>query len=149
MAEDKHKAIQVKVTYQLFDPEITNMTRFFNGTVIKYYAIQNEDMTSGEPDNDLLKKYREQVLDELLGYDLELVDRTVRRRKSTTDFRTVQQWNTFINRCQETLFDGAGYEFPDSDEFWKLAGQVGYEKAEGICLQRLQKLISSRLHEQN
>ncbi len=136
--EADYKPLLVKVTYEVFDPEVERQRRFFNGTVVKYYAIQNEDMLTGVPANDLLKKYREQILDELLGYDLHLVNRVVRRRKSTSDLKTVTGWNKLINLCQETLFDSAGYEFPDSKEFWELVKQHGYDQAERISIERLQ-----------
>ena len=142
--EADYKPLLIKVTYEMFNPEIERQRRFFNGTCVKYYAIQNEDMTVGVPANDLLKKYREQILDEMLGYDLHLVNRVVRRRKSTSDFKTVSAWNKFLNLLQETLFDDAGYEFPDSKEFWELVKQHGYDEAERISLERLQATMKRK-----
>lgn len=129
----------VRVKYDLFDPEIANQMRFFNGTCVKYYAIQNESITAGLPEAELLKRYREEILDEMLGYDVSLVTRTVRRRKSTADFKTVQRWHTFLNTLQETIFDSAGYDFPDSKEFWELVKKYGYDEAERISVEQLQK----------
>lgn len=143
-ADWKPKAI--KVTYEVYDPEVENLRRFFNGTMVKYYAIQDQDMFEGEPSSALLKMYREDLLDELLGYDVRLVNRTVRRRKSTSDYKTIQKWLKFINMAQETVFDSAGYEFPDSKEFWELVKQHGYEQAERISIKRLQKTIKSKLN---
>ena len=129
----------------MFDPEVERQRRFFNGTCVKYYAIQNMDMIEGEPNNDTIKKYREELLDELLGYDVSLVHRTVRRRKSTSDFKTVQAWNKFLGLLEENIFDNAGYEFPDSQEFWELVRQHGYEEAERISLERLQANLKAKL----
>lgn len=131
----------IKVSYEMFDPEIANQMRFFNGTCVKYYAIQNENLTKGTPDPKLIKRYREEILDEMLGYDLHLVSKTVRRRKSTADFKTVQRWHTFLNTLQETIFDAAGFEFPDSKAFWELVDQHGYDEAERISVEQLQARI--------
>ncbi len=95
-------------------------------------------MTSGVPSNEVLKKYREEILDEMLGYDTQLVTRTIRQRKSTSDFKTVQAWNKFLSTLEETLFASAGYEFPDSEAFWKLVKDVGYDEADRISTERLQ-----------
>ena len=132
------KPLYIKTTYELHNPEIERQRRFFNGTCVKYYAIQNMDMHAGVPDNETIKKYREQLLDEMLGYDLVLVNRTVRRRKSTSDFKSVQAWNKFLNTLEETIFDNAGFEFPDSKEFWDLVKEHGYDQAERISIERLQ-----------
>ena len=96
------------------------------------------------PKSEVLKQYREEILDELLGYDKMLVTRTVRQRKSTTDFKTVQAWNKFIKLLEETLFEQAGYEFPESEEFWKLVKVHGYTEARKISLQQLQNIIKNR-----
>lgn len=135
------KPMLVKVTYELYNPEVEKQVRFFNGTCVKYYAIQNMDLTEGMPDSVTLKKYREEILDEMLGYDVHLINRTVHRRKSTTDFKSVEAWNEFLNTLQETLFDNAGYEFPDSKQFWELAEVHGYEEAERISIENLQKKL--------
>lgn len=132
------KPLYVKVTYEMHDPEIERQRRFFNGTCIKYYAIQNEDMFEGQPSNELLKKYRIDILDQMLGYDVHLTNRIIRERKSTTDFKTVQAWNKFLNTLEETLFDDAGFDFPDSKEFWELVKKHGYDEAERISIETLQ-----------
>ena len=132
------KPLYIKTTYEIHNPDIEKQRKFFNGTCVKYYAIQNENFTSGVLPNEVLKKYRETMLDELLGYDLELVGKTVRRRKSTSDFKSVQAWNKLLNLAEEVLFEPAGFEFPDSKEFWELAKQNGYEQAERIAIQTLQ-----------
>ena len=143
--EADYKPKIIKTTYELFDPETERQRRFFNGTCVKYYAIQNMDMTVGVPSNEVIKQYREELLDEVLGYDLALVHRTVRRRKSTSDFKTVQAWNKFLGLLEENIFDTAGYEFPDSKEFWDLVKQHGYEEAEQISIERLQTNIKAKL----
>lgn len=142
--ESEWKPIVMKVTYEPYDHDIVKQIRFFNGTVVKYYAIQDQDMTVGYPSSELIKQYREQILDEMLGYDVALVNRTVRRRRSTTDFRSVEAWYEFLNTVQETLFDSAGYEFPSSEEFWKLVEEVGYEQAENISIKQLQTRIAKK-----
>lgn len=139
------KPVIVKVQYTIFNPEIERQSRFFNGTVVKYYAIQNQNMYDSLPTNDLLKRYREEILDELLGYDEHLVSRVVRKRKSTTTYKTVSAWNKLLKLAEETLFDNAGYDFPDSKEFWELVKEHGYDEAERISIERLQKTIKSKL----
>ena len=138
------KPLVVKVLYEVFDPEVERQRRFFNGTCVKYYTIQNEHLTVGMPSNDLIKKYRETILDEMLGFELTLVGRTVRRRKSTSDFKSVQAWSKFLNTLEETLFDSAGFEFPDSEDFWKLVKEHGYEEAERISIERLQATMKTK-----
>lgn len=138
------KPLLVKLTYELFNPEVEKQIRFFNGTCVKYYAIQNMDMLVGVPDSKTLKIYREEILDEMLGYDLHLVHRTIRQRKSTTDFKSVEAWNKFLNLLQETLFDSAGYIFPDSKEFWELVEEHGHEEAERISIENLQRILKAK-----
>lgn len=142
--EADYKPKYIKVSYEIHDPDIERQRKFFNGTCVKYYTIQNENMVTGLPSNDLLKKYRETMLDELLGYDLVLVGKTVRRRKSTSDFKSVQAWNKLLNLAEETLFDSAGFEFPDSEVFWELVKAHGYEQAERISIERLQTNLSKK-----
>ncbi len=135
----------IKVTYKIFDPEIERQRRFFEGAVVKYYCIQNEDMLTGEPSSELLKRYRLDILDQVLGYDVHLHNRIVRERKSTTDYKTVAAWNKFLNLLEETIFDAAGYEFPDSKEFWELVKAHGYTEAERISVENLQMKLSKKL----
>ncbi len=142
--EADFKPMTMKVTYEPFNPEIQRMSRFFNGTCVKYYAIQNMDMTEGIPDSNTIKRYREQILDEMLGYDLHLINKTVRRRKSTTDFKSVQAWNNFLSTLEETIFDAGGYTFPDSKEFWELVEKHGHDEAERISIDNLQRLIKAK-----
>lgn len=134
----------VRVTYEMFDPEIQQQTKFFNGTVILYYCIQNEDMVEGEPDSTLLKRYREDILDEMLGYDYLGVKKLHRMRDSTTDFKTTQAWSTFLNTVEETLFDNAGFIFPDSTKFWELVKKHGYDEARKISIRTLQTQMKQR-----
>ena len=142
-SESDWKPVTIKVTYEIYNPEIENLRRFFH-VCVEWYAIQNGDMVDELPKSAVLKQYREEILDELLGYDKMLVTRTVRQRKSTTDFKTVQAWNKFIKLLEETLFEQAGYEFPESEEFWKLVKVHGYTEARKISLQQLQNIIKNR-----
>lgn len=142
--EADYKPLMIKLTYELHNPEVEKQSRFFNGTCVKYYAIQDMDLNDGRPDSKSLKMYRELILDEMLGFDLQLVDRVVRRRKSTSDFQSVQDWNKFLNTLEETLFDSAGYEFPDSKSFWAMVDMLGYEEAERISIENLQKSLKKK-----
>ena len=140
--EAPHKPKIIKATFEVFDSEVMRQSRFFNGTCVLYYAIQNMD--GDVPDNKVLKMYREQLLDEALGFNLQLSDRTIRKRKSTSDYKSVQAWNTFLKTVQETIFDDAGYEFPDSKVFWEDVENYGQEQAKKIAIERLQKNISKK-----
>ncbi len=130
----------VKVTYELFNPEVENQRRFFH-TCVLYYAIQDMDMTEGRPDSATLRKYREEILDGMLGYDVELVNKTVRKRKSTSEFKSVQKWNEFLEELEGTIFFAAGYEFPDSQNYWDLVKQYGYEQGRKIAIDQLQNKL--------
>lgn len=133
----------VKVTYQVHDPEIEKMVKFWNGVVVLYYAIQNMD---GEvPDSKTLIQYREMMLDELLGYNFESIGRVIRKRKSSSDFKTAQQWFDFLMATQEVLFDPCGFEFPNTEEFWKLSKDHGYDGAKKITIDGLRNRVASKL----
>lgn len=139
------KPMIVKVQYELHNPEVERMRKFFNGPALEYYIIQNSDMTHGTPDPETKKKWREQILDDLLGYDLQLINRTVRQRKSTSDFTSTQRWHDFLELFRETHFEQAGYEFPDSEQFWEIAKKHGYEQAKKIAIEQLQKRMLAKL----
>lgn len=134
----------VRVTYEIYNPEIHDQMRFFNGTVIPYYVIQNDDILEGTPDRERLDMYREELLDELLGYDYKTVNKTIRMRKSTTELRTVQAWNNLLQLCEETLFATAGFTFPDTKEFWELVDIIGYDNAKEESIKRLQSNLKKR-----
>lgn len=131
----------IKVTYRLFNPEIENMVKFFNGVIVLYYAIQNMELTDKLPASKIVERYREDILDEMLGYDYHTMKKVLRKRTSTATFKDVQTWNTFINQIKEEIFDPAGYDFPDSEKFWELAKQHSYDEAKRISIERLQKKI--------
>ena len=141
------KPKMIKVTYEDFDPEIEDQRKFFH-IAVKWYAIQNEDMVDNVPSSALVKKYRDELLDDMLGYDVEMVTRTKRERKSTTEFKTVQKWHNFLRTLEETKFEPAGYEFPNSEEFWELAKKYSYEKANEITTKNLQKKIRAKLSDE-
>lgn len=130
----------IKVTYEEFDPEIEDQRKFFH-ICVRWYAIQNEDMVDNVPDWRMIKAYREEILDDMLGYEVQLITRKKRERKSTTDFKTVQAWYKFLKELEETKFESAGYFFPESESFWKLVSVYGYEKANEISIKELQKKI--------
>lgn len=137
--------LMVANEYRLSNPEVERLNKFFNGPVVEYYGIQNDSLVSGELDPARKKKYREQMLDEILGFDVELINRTQRKRKSTSAFTEVQPWNDMLAEMKETLFDPSGYVMPDSKEFWELAKDVGYEQAKKIKLQKLQSNLRVKL----
>lgn len=143
--EADYKPLIVKVRYEIFNPEIEQQRRFFEGACVEYYAIQNKDMVAGRPDPVMLKQYREEILDEMLGFDYKTVNKIIRTRESTADFKTVQAWHTFLQKLEETIFDSAGYEFPDSKKFWELAKAHGYDQARQIVIDQLQASMQKRV----
>ena len=134
----------VKVTYRVVNPEVEQQRKFFNGPVIDYYIIQSTELLEGEVPRELHNKYRETILSEQLGYEVELVDRKERRRKSTADFMETQQWHDFLETLRETMFEPNGYEFPDSEAFWEMSKKHGYEQAKGIALKGLQRRYAAK-----
>lgn len=135
----------IRVTYELYNPEVDRMRKFLNGPVVEYWIIQSQDIHTGEIGTALKKKGRETLFDKALGYDVELVDRTVRRRRSTADFVEVQQMHDFLEMLRETEFDPNGYEFPDSEYFWKMSDAYGYEKAKDMAIEALQARLRAKL----
>lgn len=134
----------VKVVYTRFNPEVERLRKFFH-TCVKYYAIQNLELTDREETSKEFEQYREEILDELLGYDYQAVHKVLRKRKSTADFKEVQAWLNLIETLKETLFDAAGYEFPVSEEFWEKVKELGYEQAQALFIKNLQKKMKSRV----
>lgn len=144
LARANQEPLMVAVEYRLSNPEVERIRKFFNGPVVEYYAIQNDDLTEGELAPDRKRRYREQILDEILGYDVELIDRTIRQRKSTGDYQDTQQWTDFLEEVKETLFDPSGYEMPDSKAFWELSKDVGYQQAHRISIEKLQERLRKK-----
>lgn len=134
----------VRVTYELFNPEVEQQRKFFNGPVVEYYAIQSGDI-KGPVTREVIDRYRETMLSDLLGYELELVNRKERRRKSTADFVSTQQWHDFLERLREEVFEPQGYEMPDSEAFWEMAKKYGYNQAKVVAIEQLQKRIAAKL----
>lgn len=135
----------VRVIYQLYNPETEQQRKFLEGPVVDYWLIQSQDLIDQEITPLMKRKARETLLDRTLGYDVELIDRTVRRRRTTTDFTETQQWHDFLEMLRETEFEPNGYEFPDSEEFWKMADAYGYEKAKSVAIEQLQKRLKAKL----
>lgn len=135
----------VKVTYELFNPEVERVRKFFEGPVVDYWAIQNGDILSGEIPRLERTIARETLLSNTLGYDVQLVGRKERRRKSTSDFNSTQHWADFLETLRETEFDPQGYEFPDSEAFWDIAKKHGYDQSRGIAIEQLRHRITNRL----
>lgn len=134
----------VEVIYRLTNPEVERQRKFFNGPVVEYFGIQNDHLLEGELSTTRKRIYREQILDEILGYDIELIDKKVRRRKSTADYINTQRWHDFLETVKETLFDPSGYEFPESEEFWKLSQNTGFDQARKISIEKLQARIKAK-----
>lgn len=125
---------------------MAKLLKFFNGPVMEYFTVQSAEITEGRPSSTQKKQYRELVLEETLGYDVVLPGgKHTRRRKSTADFQSTQKWSDYLKTLEETHFDPNGYEFPDSEEFWKLAEKVGYEKATEESIKQLQNRIARKL----
>lgn len=143
--QSEWKPKTIRVTYELHNPEIDRQMAFFNGPVVEYYAIQAGDYLDELPDTAVIKRYREEMLDSELGYDMELINRTVRRRESTGDFKEVQKWHDFLQAVQENQFDAQGYEFPDSKKFEAREKKYGYEKAKSMAIRELQIRIKRKL----
>lgn len=134
----------VKVKYELHNPEVDQQIKFFNGTVVDYFAIQSQDILSGDIPSITRKQAREQLLDSALGYDLKMLTKTTRRRKSTADFTNTQQWNDCLEALRELEFEPNGYEFPNSEKFWELAKEHGYDQAKEISIEQLRKRLISK-----
>lgn len=136
----------IKVTYEMHNPDIDKQMRYFNGPVVEYFTIQSTDMTEHRPQSAQLKQYREMLLLDMLGYDVELPDgRILRQRKSTSAFQSVAKWHTFLEEMKETYFDPNGYEMPDSEEFWELEAKHGMDKATTMSIERLQRKLKKKL----
>lgn len=138
------KPLQVRVKYTLVNPEVENLRRFFH-TCVKYFAIQDMDMVESEPDNITLEKYREELLDELIGYDYATAHKVLRRRPSTEQYKDTQPWLTLLKNMEETIFDSHGYEFPDSEAFWELVKKHAYEQAQDISIKALQARMKKKV----
>ncbi len=133
----KEKPVILKSVTTIHNPQIENMVKFFNGAVVDYYLIQSKDLLSGELPLIMRKQAREELLDSAMGYELKMLTKTSRRRKSTADFTNTQQWNDLLKKLEETEFEPNGYEFPNSEEFWKLVSKHGYTEAKEASIQQL------------
>lgn len=135
----------VRVTYELYDIDVDKMRKFLNGPVIEYWIIQSQEIHSGEISPSIKKKGRETLFDRALGYDVQMIDGKARRRRSTADFTQVQEMHDFLEMLRETEFEPNGYEFPDSEQFWKMAEAYGYDRAKGEAIKALQGRMTARL----
>lgn len=141
---------QVKVTYEMHNPDIDRQMRYFNGPVVEYFTIQSTDAVDHRPQSAQLKQYREMLLLDMLGYDIELPDgRKLRQRKSTATFQSVQKWHTFLEELRETYFEPNGYEMPDSEAFWALEAKHGMQTATDISIHTLQRKLKLKLSPQS
>lgn len=136
--------IMLKVHYKIVNKEINKIRKFFEGPVVEYWIVQKNEITDGRPDALTKKKARETLLWSVLGYEVELIGDKVRSRKSTADFTDTQEWNDFLETLRETEFEPNGYEFPKSEDFWKLADSVGFEQAKEASIDQLQKRMIAK-----
>ena len=137
-----YKPVMVRVTYKIHNPEIEQQRKFFEGPVVEYWLIQATDHLEGRPDRKELDRARETLLTEALGYEVELIGgEKQKRRTSTTDMTDVQEWNDFLQELKETEFEPNGYEFPESEKFWKMAEAIGYEKAKDEVIKQLKRRL--------
>ncbi len=135
----------IKVTYELFNPEVERVRKFFEGAVVDYWIIQNNDMVSGEIPRIMHDQARETLLSNTLGYDVQLLDRKERRRKSTADFISTQHWHDFLETLRETEFEPNGFEFPDSKVFWEIAEKHGLDQAKRIATEQLRDRMKAKM----
>jgi hypothetical protein len=138
--ESEYKPKMIKVTYEYYNPEVDEMRRFFH-TCVMYYVIQNLELKDRKPTTEEFNQYREEILDELRGFDYQTVNKVIRKRESTKDYKEAEQWHTLLKDLEETLFEDAGYTFPDSKWFWDMVKTDGYEKAQATAITRLQAKI--------
>lgn len=137
--------ITVRVTYQIFNPETDQQRKFMEGPVVDYWLIQSQDLLDGDISPAMKRKARETLLDKTLGYDVDLMDGKARRRKSTTDFVETQEWHNYLEMLRETEFEPNGYEFPNSEDFWKMAEAYGYDKAKAASIEQLRRRLKGKL----
>ena len=135
----------VKVEYRIYNREIGRIRKFFEGPVVEYWLIQKGDIMEGRPESKEKRRARETLLWNTLGYEVELMDRTEKARRSTSDFTDTQEWHDFLEMMRETEFEPNGYEFPDSKAFWEMADKVGYEQAKEAIIDQLQRRMKARM----
>ena len=135
----------IEVQYRLFDPHVEQQRKFFNGPCVDYWIIQSQQLLSGEVPRLMHDQARETLLSNVLGYDVHLLNRVERRRKSTSDFTDTQEWNDFIETLRENEFEPQGYEMPDSERFWDLQKKYGYDRARGMAIEQLRDRLIKRL----
>lgn len=139
------KPVQIRVEYRIFNPEVEAQRKFFEGPVVEFYTIQTKEMLEGRPSKAQNDEVRETILSDALGYDVQLLGRTERRRTSTTDFTDTQRWHDFFEEIRETHFEPNGYEMPDSKAFWEMAEKIGYDKAKEESIKQLQARMRRKL----
>jgi len=137
----------IRVVYEVYNPEVDRMRKFLNGPVVEYWIIQSQDILTGKIGVEIKKMGRETLFDKALGYDVEIVGGTARRRRSTSEFSEVQQMHDFLEMLRETEFEPNGYEFPDSEYFHEISKAYGYDKAKEIIEEGLQKRLRAKLGE--
>ena len=137
--------VTLKVTYKIHNREVERQRKFFNGPVVEYWVIQATERTEGRPSRTEIARARETLLYDALGYEVELMEGLVRKRKSTSTFTDTQEWNDLLETLREIEFEPNGYEMPNSERFWELAKEMGYEQAKGHIIDKLQERLRKRL----
>lgn len=144
--EADYKPLIIEVTYRLKNREVERLRKFFEGPVVEYWLIQHSEHLDGRPENAMLKRARNTLLYNALGYEVELLDGTKHKeRTSTTDFTDTQEWTDFLETLRETEFEPNGYEMPDSKLFWELAEKHSYDQAREVVIKQLQDRMRKRL----
>lgn len=144
--ESDWKPKTIRVTYEVYDPEVDKMRKFLNGPVLEYWIIQSQEILVGDIEPRIRKLGRETLFDKVLGYDVETLSGKSRARKSTKDFTDTQQMHNFLEVLRETEFEPNGYEFPNSNDFWEMANVLrSYEKAKEESIKQLQSRLRAKL----
>ncbi len=142
-ADEKFKTVEV--TYRVVNRHIEQQRKFFNGPVVDYWTIQSQEILTGDVPRMLHDQARETLLSNVLGYNVQLLDRVERRRKSSADFTETQEWNDFLETLRETEFAPQGYEMPDSKGFLEMTEKYGYDQTRGMAIEQLQHRLRNKL----
>jgi len=123
----KGRPIMIREVFEVIDGEIDKLRCFFEGAVTDYYHAQSREtpmFTSSELTND-----RDSMLEECFGYSVPMPGGEKKEyRQSSTEWRSVQDWNDRLAVIKETLFDPNDWVFPDSEIFWKLVARLDNDK---------------------
>ena len=126
MARESAEACIVRMELMIVWGDIVRRRKFFEGAVVKYYAIQS---LGRMPSNDEMRKWRITILDEMLGYSylrpkgLKGAGENKKDRVSTTAFNE-QEWDDFFELTDAVLFAPSGYMFPSRAVYADMVADV-------------------------